>query len=456
MVEGAQCFLPLRAFWEREAYMGRDFDVSISGKLMLPGGLTDGMLGISDGRIAAIKKDLIGETHYDYSDHIVIPSAVDMHVHFRQPGDARKGTFATESKAAAFGGVTTVADMPNTSPPSVDLRSWKAKLDEVKGTSYVDYLLYMGISGTVEPLTLGVATGLFKLYIASSTGDLFVRDHHTWTNALAAALVAGGRVVVHAEDQDAIEAAVPTGEELEYHHTSRPALGEAAAVERVAMAASTTTVPGHAHIAHVSCKEALAALGTVGCSAEVAPHHLFLDIRREDLGAFGKVNPPLRTDTDRGALWAALVDGRLPILASDHAPHTQEEKSLNFRDAPSGMPGVETIVPMAMYMVKHGKLPLMRLVEATALRPAEFLDLQRRGLEVGLAAHIAVYDPRGETKIRADDLHHNCGWTPYEDMPAIFPSLVVSPTGVLVHEGEPQQSRPTGRYAGKTLEELGA
>jgi dihydroorotase len=377
-----------------------------------------------------------------------------MHVHFRQPGDPRKATFASESLAAAYGGVTTVGDMPNNEPPSIDLRSWKAKLDEVQGTSFVDFLLYMGLSGKEGPERLGMATGLFKLYIASSTGDLLVRDQQAWVDALVATLEAGARVVVHAEDQETIEGAEPMGEELELHHTSRPPHGEALAVDRVGRVAASTEVPGHAHIAHVSCKEALAGLGEFGTSAEVAPHHLFLDIRREDLHAFGKVNPPLRTDADRAALWGALMDGRLPIMASDHAPHTQEEKYQNFEYAPSGIPGVETMVPMVMAMVKHGRFPLERLVEATATRPAEFLGLEPRGFEVGREAHIAVYDPKGEVEIKADDLHHKCGWTPYEGMAAIFPSLVVSPNGVLVHEGVPQQSRPGGRYVGLTLDEL--
>jgi len=428
--------------------------VSIEGRLLLPTGLTEGCIGITEGRIVAIKKILEGDTHITRLHHLVVPAAVDMHVHFRQPGHSRKGTFATESRAAAFGGVTAVADMPNNDPPATDPRSWKAKFDLVTGTSAVDYALYLGLGKGLDIHYLGMSTGLFKLYIASSTGDLLVREREKWVAAMEAALEAGGHVVVHAEDQAAIEAAEPTGEGLEWHHTHRPPLGEAGAVDLVGRVAASTKKPAHAHVAHISCREALAALGDYGMSAEVAPHHLFLDMRREDLGARGKVNPPLRTDLDRAELWSALGDGRIPIVASDHAPHTQEEKATRFPDAPSGIPGVETMVPLLMAQVKSGRISIERMVSAVSTRPAAYLGLAPRGLQVGNEAHIAVYDPKGAHRIDENLLHHHCGWSPYHGMEAIFPDLVISPTGVLVDYGEFQQSKPTGRYVGLTLEDL--
>ena len=436
--------------------MDQDVEVSIEGRLMLPTGLPGGWVGVTGGRIVAVKKILEGERHYDLSSHLVLPSAVDMHVHFRQPGHPGKGTFATESRAAAFGGVTTVADMPNNSPPAVDPRSWRAKFEGVSGTSAVDYALYMGLGRDLDIHYLGMATGLFKLYIASTTGDLLVRERDRWVAALVKTLEAGGHVVVHAEDQASIEAAEPTGEELERHHAQRPPLGEAGAVLHVAKVALSTGVPAHAHVAHVSCREALEALGDHGMSAEVTPHHLFLDMRREDLHARGKVNPPLRTDLDRAELWLALADGRIPIVASDHAPHTREEKARGFSDAPPGIPGVETMVPLLMTEVSTGRISLERMVSATSYRPAGFLGLEVRGLFEGAEAHIAVYDPKGTRRIDEDQLHHHCGWSPYHGMDAIFPRLVMSPGGVLVDDGVFQQSRPTGRYVGPTLEDLAA
>ncbi len=434
--------------------MDPDVEVSIEGRLLLPTGVIDGCVGVTGGQIVAVKKILEGETHYDMDHQLVVPAAVDMHVHFRQPGHPDKGTFATESRAAAFGGVTAVADMPNNSPPAVDPRSWNAKLAEVESTSFVDYALYMGLGKGLDIHYLGMATGLFKLYIASTTGDLLVRERERWVAGLARALEAGGHVVVHAEDQASIDAAEPVGEELEWHHTHRPPLGEAGAVDRVGRVALSTKVPGHAHVAHVSCREALAALGDYGMSAEVAPHHLFLDLRREDLRARGKVNPPLRTDLDRAELWSALADGRIPIVASDHAPHTQEEKARRFPDAPSGIPGVETMVPLLMTEVKSGRISLERMVSATSLRPAAYLGLAPRGVFVGAEAHLAVYDPKGTRRIEEDHLHHHCGWSPYAGLDAIFPSLVMSPGGLLVHDDVFQQSRPSGRYVGLTLEDF--
>jgi dihydroorotase len=344
--------------------------------------------------------------------------------------------------------------MPNTRPPAVTEAAWREKLGAIEGRSFVDYALYMGLSEGALIARLGHVTGLFKLYTASTTGDLLVGDPRSWAPLLATVAEAGGRVVVHAEDQSAIDRARTSERGLHGHDGSRPATGEAAAVRQACQAAATTGAPGRVHIAHVSCQQALEALAGLGCSAEVTPHHLFLDRRMEDLGAFGKVNPPLRTDADRAALWEALSDGRVPVLASDHAPHTREEKQLAFEAAPAGIPGVETMVPMAMAQVRHGRIALERLVDACATRPAAFLGVGPRALEAGAAAHVAVYDLHDEDEVTADMLHQRCGWTPYEGMTAVFPRLVVGPGGILVDDGEFHQGRPLGRYVGLDLERL--
>ncbi len=435
--------------------MDGSIELVIEGRLLTPKGLVDGCVGISRGRIVAVKKLLEGEVHRELPGCIIVPAAVDMHVHFRDPGLTHKGDFTTESRAAAFGGVTAVADMPNTRPPVLSGTALSEKLEAVKGRSFVDYALYMGMREGSDVARLGRATGLFKLYTASTTGDMLVSDPHAWTNLLAGVAELGGRVVVHAEDQGTIERVVATGEGLHMHDSSRPAKGEAAAVARACLAARTTGHVGRVHIAHISCRQALEALATSGCSAEVAPHHLLLDRRMEDLGALAKVNPPVRTDLDKAALWMALATGDIPVLASDHAPHTREEKSWPFADAPSGVPGVETMVPMAMAYVKTGLITLERLVDACATRPAAFLGLGRRAIEVGATGHIAAYDMYDRVDVSAENLHQKCGWTPYEGQSAIFPRLVVGPGGILVEDGELQQSAPHGRYVGLDLDALG-
>ena len=436
--------------------MDSDIELSIEGRLMLPGGPMDACVGISGGRIQAVRKVLEGEDHRDMTGCVVVPAAVDMHVHFRQPGDTAKGDFTTEGRAAAFGGVTTVADMPNTRPPAVDEGSWLEKYESVHGKSFVDYLLYMGMRADTDVARLGRVTGLFKLYTASTTGDLLVSNVYRWVGLLAGVAEAGGRVTVHAEDQSVIEGVNPKGRGLHRHDASRPAMGEAAAVKQAVLAAATTGHPSRVHVAHVSCRQSLEALAGAGCSAEVTPHHLFLDRRMEGLKAFCKVNPPLRTDVDRAALLAALADGRIPVLSSDHAPHTREEKQQAFEDAPSGVPGVETMVPLMMAQLKEGRIGIDRLVDATATRPAAFLGIGRRSIEVGAVAHLAVYSLRDVVEVSAARLHHKCGWTPFEGMPAIFPRLVVGPGGILVDGGEWQLDRPAGRYVGLSLRDYKA
>jgi len=429
-------------------------ELVIEGRLLTPKGLLDGCVGIARGRIVAVKKLLEGDVHRELPGCVIVPAAVDMHVHFRDPGLTHKGDFTTESRAAAFGGVTTVADMPNTKPPVLTEIALREKLEAVRDRSFTDYALYMGMGRGSDVARLGRATGLFKLYTASSTGDMLVGDTHTWTNLMARVAGLGGRVAVHAEDQDAIDRTVPVGEGLHRHDCSRPAQGEAAAVARACLAARTSGHPARVHVAHLSCAQALDAFAASGCSAEVTPHHLLLDRRMEELGTLGKVNPPLRTDADRAAMWQALADGRVPVISSDHAPHTLEEKARPFADAPSGMPGVETMVPMAMAHVKRGTLTLERLVDACAARPAAFLGLGPRAIEAGAPAHLAAYDLHQVVEVCADDLHSKCGWTPFEGQPAVFPTLVVGPGGVLVDEGVFQQSRPQGRYVGLDIDGL--
>jgi dihydroorotase len=173
---------------------------------------------------------------------------------------------------------------------------------------------------------------------------------------------------------------------------------------------------------------------------------LFLNMNSE-LGTMAKVNPPLRFKHDQNALWSAFMSGRIDLVSSDHAPHTLEEKEQDFETAPAGMPGVETMIPLLLDRVRGNSLPLSRFVGAVCEKPAELLSLNKGRIEVGYDADLIVVDLKEVRKIRADDLHSKCGWTPYEGMNGVFPSATFLRGKRIVEEGT-IATRPSGTYIG--------
>lgn len=401
----------------------------VEGRVFRGGALRREALGIEDGRIVAVGPRLRADQgRRDFGDRLILPGAIDAHVHLREPGMVQKEDFRTGTLAAAFGGVTTVLDMPNTIPPVVDLRRLSEKWKLVSGRANVDYGFHVGlVPGGDASRTEGLATA-YKVYMAETTGGLDAGEYSRLGELIAPAARAGKVVVFHAEDRALIHPGPAA--DLKGHLRCRPAAAEASAIRTL-----LDLRRARIHVAHVSSREGLDALGGADLTAEVTPHHLLLDIS-SDLGALGKVNPPLRTREDREALLRAFAAGRIPLLASDHAPHTLEEKA-EFEGAPAGMPGVETMVPLLMALVRRGHLPLERLIDAFAPRPAAVFGLEGKGrLEVGMDADLMVVDPSRGQRIRGDDLHSRCGWTAFEGWEAISPQFVMLRGEPIVEEGE--------------------
>jgi len=398
----------------------------IKGRVFYRGRLEPLSIGIDEGRIVAVRKILRGDEEVDHGDALVLPGCIDMHVHLREPGLTEKEDFASGTRSAALGGVTTVFDMPNTRPPVSTRPDLEEKAARVRGRAAVDYGLYAAPrSGSAVPRLLGADA--FKVYMAESTGSLQIGTEEL-EEVLAASAEADRLVVVHAED--AGKFTTPSTRGLEGHHMARPKESEVSALQLL------SKVRGEArlHVAHVTCVEALDAIPD-GATTEASPHHLLLDFRR-DLKGFGKVNPPLRPPEDRDALWRAFVDGRIDVVASDHAPHTQEEKEGPFDEVPSGVPGVATAFPLLLRKVKAGALTLERLVRTMADRPAEILGLPKGLIEVGRDADLVVVDPRRTETVRAKRIRYKCGWTPFEGMDACFPQTVYLRGDAVVEHGE--------------------
>ncbi len=385
-------------------------------------------LGVDDeGTIVEIKRNLEGADVEDHGDALILPGCVDMHVHFRDPGLTEKEDFPSGTRSAAIGGVTTIADMPNTRPPVTSAETLREKWAHSRGRAAVDYGLFAAPRSRADVSHLGEATA-FKVYMAESTGGLQI-DTAALDDVLQAAASDRRLVVAHAEDGAKFLEGEPAT--LLGHASARSKESETAAIRTLAELRGGATI----HVAHVTCVEALDAV-PAGVTTEVTAHHLLLDFRKP-LKAFGKVNPPLRSPEDRNALWDAFAAGRIDAVATDHAPHTRDEKEQPFDEAPSGMPGVATAFPLLLRRVKSEHLSLDRLVHSMARRPAEILGIPKGLIEVGRDADLVVVDPRDVVKITARRVRYKCGWTPFEGMEGIFPRTVYLRGDRIVEDGEP-------------------
>ncbi|MFW5948917.1 MAG: dihydroorotase [Halolamina sp.] len=398
-----------------------------------------------DGRIAAIEESLHSlpdEETVDAAGLTLLPGAIDVHVHFRQPGHGHKETWATGSRSAAAGGVTTVVDQPNTSPPTVDGTAFDEKA-EFAANAAVNYGINGGVNEEWDPESLlsRPVFALGEVFLADSTGDMGI-EADLFEAALAAAADAGIHVTVHAEDADLFDDEVygsdacgtGTDADADLWSQYRTAEGEIAAVEAACEAARDAGTD--IHVAHTSTPEAAEYAAEAGMSTEVTPHHLLLsrdDL--EDLGTFGRMNPPLRSEGRREALYDLVADGTVDVIATDHAPHTSAEKEVGLWDAPSGVPGVETMLPLLLQEVRDGGLALERVVELVAEAPAERFGLETKGrIETGYDADLTLVDLDAAEPIRGAALHTKCDWTPFEGREAVFPELTVV-DGTVVFDG---------------------
>ncbi|WEL16828.1 Dihydroorotase [Halorhabdus sp. SVX81] len=386
-------------------------------------------------QIAAVGEGLSGEddTEIDATGKRLLPGMIDTHVHFRQPGAGHKETWATGSRSAAAGGVTTVVDQPNTDPPTVDGDAFDQKAG-LAADSIVDFGLNGGVSPRWDPDSL-LDRPLFALgevFLADSTGDMGI-DERRFREALAAAAEADVTVTVHAEDESRFNLGARDRSDADAWSAYRPARAEIDAVERVCALASEYDVD--VHIAHASTPEAIDAAGEAGVSTEVTPHHLFLSRSNlNDLGTHGRMNPPLRREKRRERVYDRVRNGQVDIIATDHAPHTSGEKDAGIWDAPSGVPGVETALPLLLEEARRGHLSYERVRDLTAANPAALFDLPRKGrIAEGYDADLVLVDPEATREIRADDLHTTCDWTPFEGWSAVFPERTIV-RGAIVYE----------------------
>jgi len=401
-------------------------DLTIEGKLYYNGTFEQGCLGIEQGKIVAIKKSLKTDNHINVGNNLILPAGIDLHVHFRDPGFTHKEDFSTGSQAAAFGGISCVFDMPNTQPQTTSKQALKEKTQVASEKSYVDFGLYAAVSdenigrlAEISPFCSG-----FKIFLGGSTHSLQLS-----TKNLRVALLETNRTkkitLIHAEDEHCLKTHEDQESNLVDHLRCRSAECEETAIRNILNNSPGLSSP--IHICHLSSCEGFEMLRKKPnhVSVGVTPHHLFFDVHcLNTKQTLYKVNPPIRSSFDRDTLWYGVNNKLIDVFESDHAPHTGEEKNVEFNDAPSGLPGVETMYPLLLTAMKKEQIKLSTLLTLLCERPAQILNLPKGKIEVGRDADFIVVDLKKTETITAEKLHSKCGWTPFEGFPAIFPSTV--------------------------------
>lgn len=403
--------------------MSERFDLLIrGGTLVNHDGIAPGDVGIRAGRIADVG-DLSGadaETVVPAQGLHVLPGVIDSQVHFREPGNEHKEDLESGSRAAVLGGVTGLFEMPNTSPLTTSAEALQDKLDRARGRMWCDHAFYVGATaenaeelGTLErlPGVCGV-----KIFMGASTGDLLTEDDATLRRIFAHTR---RRCAVHAEDEMRLRERKHVAEEAadpRAHPDWRDAETAFRATRR--LVAVAREFAQRIHVLHITTAEEIAFLADCRdvASVEVTPQHLTLAAPDcyEELGARAQMNPPVRSREHRDGLWRGIRTGVVDVIGSDHAPHTLEEKARPYPQSPSGMTGVQTLVPIMLNHVHEGRLSLLRFVDLTSAGPARLFGLRGKGrLAAGYDADLTLVDLAERRVIEDDWIASKSRWTPF-------------------------------------------
>lgn len=439
--------------------MAQTFDLVLRGGTVADhNGISIRDIGTKDGKFAKIgdlRSASAGET-IDCTGLHILPGVIDTQVHFREPGLTHKEDLETGSRAAVLGGVTAVFEMPNTNPLTVNAVELAGKVSRGISRMHCDFAFWVG--GTYdnpndipELERLPGAAGI-KVFMGSSTGTLLVEDDKGIAEILKRTR---RRAAFHSEDEARLNARKPlrVAGDPSSHPLWRDEISALQSTQRLVRIARQTNAL--IHVLHVSTAEEIDFLAAHKdiASVELTTHHLTLSA--EDYARLGtrlQMNPPVREARHRDHLWVSLTQGIADILGSDHAPHTLEEKAKPYPQSPSGMPGVQTLVPVMLDHVSKGRLSLLRLVDLTSAGPARLFGIADKGrISTGYDADLTIVDLQKRGVIRDQWIASRCGWTPYDGM-----EVQGWPIGTIVRgrkvmwEGElitPSQGRPV-RFQG--------
>ena len=420
--------------------------------MVIDGGIVHGDLRVVAGKIASVAsggglEPLDGETVIDGEGLHLLPGAIDPQVHFREPGQSEKEDIGSGSRAAAAGGVTAFLDMPNNVPAATTMEAMQAKLDSAARSAVTHHGFFIGATpNNVADLQQAVGApdapsptaGIcgIKVFMGSSTGDLLVHQQQHLEDIFAGT---AGIIAVHAEDEDRLNARKPEfahRTDVAAHAEWRDSETALIATQRAAALAES-----HSHRLHVlhltSALEAdwLASNKSSLITTEVCPQHLtFDDSDVTERGTRLVMNPPIRYAEDRETLWRRLKDGTIDCIATDHAPHTLENKRLGFPQAHSGMPGVETSLPLMLTHAADGRCSVPDVVGWMCEGPAQVYGMTGKGrLAEGMDADLVLVDMESRRKVRDADIWARVGWTALDGMTLTGWPMLTIVDGVVVH-----------------------
>ncbi|MGA2044185.1 MAG: dihydroorotase [Roseiarcus sp.] len=402
--------------------MPQTFDLMLRhGTVVNQDGIGARDVGVTAGRIAAIgdlAQASAGET-IDCRGLHVLPGVIDSQVHFREPGATHKEDLESGSRAAVLGGVTAVFEMPNTDPLTISAAALEDKLARARGRMHCDFAFWVGgthdnVADLAELERLPGAAGI-KVFMGSSTGKLLVADDSGLRAILA---TIRRRAAFHAEDEARLEQrkTLRVAGDPASHPVWRDEIAALRATERLIGLARQTGA--RVHVLHISTAQEIEFLEGAKdiATCEATPHHLTLS--SEDharLGTKLQMNPPVREARHRDGVWRGIAQGIVDVLGSDHAPHTLAEKARPYPESPSGMTGVQTLVPIMLDHVAAGRLTLQRLVDLTSAGPARIFGVACKGrIAAGYDADFTIVDLERTQTIRDGWIASRCGWTPYD------------------------------------------
>lgn len=397
------------------------------------------------------KVDVKGTPSLDAGGKYLIPGVIDDQVHFREPGLTHKGDIWSESRAAVAGGVTSFMDMPNTNPQTLTQKLLEEKYSLASGKSLANYSFYMGASNdnldeilkTDEKNVCGL-----KVFMGASTGNMLVDNPETLRNIFSQV---NFLIATHCEDEPAIRANMAKFRELYGENVpvaAHPLIrSEEACYRSTALAVELAhRYNSRLHVLHLSTASEMnlfrndVPLKEKKITAEVCVHHLwFSDNDYTTLGNKIKWNPAIKSAHDRESLWKALLEDKIDVVATDHAPHTAEEKSNSYFRAPSGGPLVQHSLPAMLEFSRQGRISMEKVVEKMCHAPAGCFQVDRRGfIREGYHADLVLIDPDQSWMVRKDNIYYKCGWSPFEDQ--TFGSGITHTfvNGNLVYEAHPQ------------------
>ena len=392
-----------------------------NGECYINGKLEYKDIAVKDGKIFKIGENL-GDAKeiYDAKDQFVLPGCIDTQTHFREPGSTDTEDLHSGSRAAIAGGITAVFEMPNTNPPTSNIKEFQRKLDLAKNRMYCNYAFYFGATAdNVNQLAklndLEGCCGI-KLFAGSSTGNLLVADEKDIDKVFQNSSKV---VAVHSEDEEILnknKKLIKNGD-VHSHPVWRSEEAAMSSTRRIVRIAERYNKK--AHVLHISTKQEIDFLSQHkgNITFEITPQHLtiYAPDCYDKLGTYAQMNPPLRDKSHYDRFWYAVKNNLNDTIGSDHAPHLKVNKDKEYPNSPSGMPGVQTLLPVMLHHVNDGKLSLKQLINLVCENPIKIFGIKNKGfIKKGYDADFTIVDMNKDIKIQNINIESKCGWSPFD------------------------------------------